>query len=79
MKEKQQMAMQNKVKEKDKEQSSSESRPKKAQTLSDCLTRNITQWPTDSAEYLKRCDGVVNMLLETGWYGKYLLLWLSNV
>lgn len=67
MKEKQLLVTQDKTK--DKEQSSSDPRPPaKAQTLSDCLTRHVTQWPTDSPEYVKRCDGIVNMLLETGRY-----------
>jgi len=39
----------------------------KAQTLNDCLQRRINYWPKDSAEYRRRLDGVLDMIISTGY------------
>jgi len=38
----------------------------KSQSISECLTRHIEKWPDNSAEYHKRQDALVDMLIETG-------------
>lgn len=39
----------------------------KAQTLSDCLLRQINFWPADSAEYRRRLDSVLDVVISTGY------------